>query len=340
METRLVDVDRGYDFSGISSYEPIVEPIAAAAIGEPDVIGYQYAAVYADGTLHLSRMEGDVHEQRYATLVHYNPYSKMGHGLYAHDADALQGSMAQAVDILTSAGVSPDTITPGEPDNIQTVAYGDSYAGLSRDSAHRLTEVALRALQFSKWSAYELDSHSPDIAKLYYQDYEITIDVLVQRFGAAVLASEATRLIDKHYQTLHTNLHTPGLGHKPHSDGAPQDGAYMARATQVIRDAYELPTTMLNKGMWVNFMSLFGDADFWKVTREHYPYIFEQATSHILELPDQLEQKGSPYAMAVLNPVGVIQTHFPKAHQEIRAGRTDFVADIPDDQAVIITQFK
>jgi hypothetical protein len=143
--------------------------------------------------------------------------------------------------------------------------------------------------------------------------------------------------MDQHIETLHTDLHTPGLQHRPHSDGTPRDEGYMETARQVIKGGHALYTTMRNAGKWVNFHSLFGDADFWAVTRDHHPDVFTAATNHIAALPEKLETGPGMYVNSTaINPVGLIQHYFPDAHKEVTIARPDFVTDVAADQVLSV----
>jgi hypothetical protein len=247
--------------------------------------------------------------------------------------------MPHLYDILRSAGIPEEAFNPASTFGKQSLSHGDPDAGSVMDSAHRLTEVTLKALQFSRWRNYDLlgdPSYKPDLG-MSRKDYAAAIGTIVGRFGEPVVIGEVNRLTDDHLNDLHTALHTPGLIHKPHSDGRAKDEEYMHTADKVIRSTHRLADTMYNAGNWVNFLSIFGDADFWAVTRSAHPDVFNATVDHILGLPDPYEQPKGMYGVgALISPVGLIRSYFTKAYDEITTARSDFRSDVKPEEAITI----
>lgn len=324
-KAKLVKADKGYDFSGIKGYEGFDVPVYAAVVGTPGEVGCRYAEAYKDGTL---RLQGNNWADDEAmTFFNYNPYSRRGRfdDIASNNREAY---ISLALLMLQSAGITESAFTPKNPERVTSVANGDPQAGSRRNSAHRLAGIALGALQFSRWYNYETDVDDR-------RTYEKAFSTIVKRFGAPVVASEVIRLIDRHFETLHTNAHPVGTQHKPHSDGVPIKDAAFDTARQVTRSPIKLPSNIRRAGLWGNFISLFGDPDFWAVTRKSHRHIFDAALTHIRKMPDPYQQPKDMYGRDVrISPIGVIQSYFAKAHQEIIIARPDFKSKVPTERVI------
>lgn len=334
----VAEPSRPYDFSGIDGYDGFDRPTFAATIGNPQDDGYRYAAVYSDGTLVLKGFDKAYGSDGVQALLSLNPNSGVGYwnvGRYHRSSDV---PLAIAKRMLTEAGAPESIIMPQDG----ALAHVDPNEGTGRGSERICTEIALKALQFSRWRNYDnagRENYEAEERKTA-DDYAKALEVIVNRFGETVLAEEAVALIGLHFRTLHTSLHTPEITHKPHSDGWPEDEKFVATARQVINDAHDLPWTM-HFGKIVNFTSLFGDPDFWATTRSAYPVVFHAAADHILTMPATFQQPDNQYCSgATINPVGLIRAFYPAAYSEVIAGRPDFVSDVPDGDVLVVRPLK
>lgn len=332
-----VEINRTHDFSGIKGFENLELPLHAAVTGtlEHHWLQYYYAEVYGDGTLRLRANMG-TDDEPVSTVLEYNPWTSRGYWSYGL-ADQPDGLIKQTRSMLEASGVPP-SILAEEPNTITGFHNFDPHAGTSRGSAQRLTDQAFRALQFSRWANYDFD-------KIMYPNmdrerYAQALGVLSTRFGESVVIDSALHTITRHLQTLHTNMHTPGLRHKPHSDGTPSGEEYMEVAEQITRGQHPILANMRDFGKWVNFLSLFGDADFWTATREQYPTVFHAAVDHLQNLGPEFIQPAGMYAeRGVINPVRLVADYFPAAHSEIIVERPDFMP-VPDGPPALIVELR
>ncbi len=332
-DVRSVPV-REHDFSGIPVFENLELPLYAAVTGDPEQQwDYFYAELYRDGTL---RLRTNIHtlDEPVGTILQYNPWTDRGFWSDTFAGDRPGWTVDRARSLLEASGVPPSILTE-QPAPTTELGELDPYAGTARGSAQRLTDQALSALQFSRWANY-------DHGTMYFDDmdrrrYAAALGVLSARFGDTVLADSANHTTAQHLKTLHTDMHTPGLRHKPHSDGPPRNGKYMDVATQVIRDEHPILQNMRYFGRWVNFLSLYGDVDFWSVTREQHPDVFHDAVDHLKALgPEFVQEDGMYVRRGVINPTRLVAEYFPAAYAEIVSVRPDFTPEPNDPPALTV----
>jgi hypothetical protein len=195
--------------------------------------------------------------------------------------------------------------------------------GISREAF--VSGVTMEGLQYERWGADEIGG--PRYEKINREAYQKALETLMRRFGSSVFVEELKKTIDRHLQGLHTEQHLDGSPYKPHSDVAPLHADEMTIARQAILDAHPMPGSMGESGFVVNVKSIFGDADFWAILRDAHRDIFDQLVDYIAALPRNLEQRGSYYATAEIDPVALIREQFPDAYREISIVRPDFVSD-------------
>lgn len=108
----------------------------------------------------------------------------------------------------------PATAFSEQPDLTAECGNLDPYAGTARDSAARLSDQALSALQFSRWANYDFDESVH--TGMDREHYATALGVLSARFGDAVLADSAIHTITKHLQhpaVFHAAVdHLQGVG--------------------------------------------------------------------------------------------------------------------------------
>jgi hypothetical protein len=328
---RSVDIIRTHDYSGLPGYENLELPLYAAVTSHPgDQWDYYYAELYRDGTLRL-RSNVNTLTEPVDTILEYNPWTSRGYWSDTFAGEHPEWLVKRAQDLLKATGVPSSAFD--EPTSTTERGNLDPHAGKVRGSAERFTDQALNALQFSRWANYDRDEiEYPNMDRVSYAQ---ALGALSARFGDAVLADSTRHTITNHLSALHTDLHTPGLVHKPHSDGSPRNEKYMEVAHAVIRERHPLLGNMRDFGLWVNFLSLFGDSDFWAVTREYHPTVFNAAADHLQDLGPAFAQQHSMYVRkGTINPVRLMAEYFPGAYGQIIAERPDFVP-LPDSPPAV-----
>lgn len=166
------------------------------------------------------------------------------------------------------------------------------------------------------------------------QNYERSLQTIIDRFGEDVFFQEAQRIMLEHLQHLHTDTQKPGSTYMPHSDIHPLDGDFMELAQQVIIGAHPLPADMTESGHVVNAKTLFGDADFWKFVRTRHPDVFARLVDYIEELPRDFRLDNSD-GETIIDPVALIAQYFPDAYKEVVQARPDFVSDTKEAIQII-----
>ena len=318
----LVEVPQ-YDFSDIDGYGGYDVPIYAAASGEPGVQGYRYAEVYGDGTLRLC---GSLVAEEPFVFLTINPRNgrRRASDFLASDPERI---LPHLYEILRAGGVPDSALSRRDSIGEYSLAQGDPSAGAKRDAARQLIGIAFGGLQASRWYNFETaSSHHPQMERQNYRD---SLNSIVQRFGVTALLEEAKYVFGDHLDSLHSSVHTPGLEHKTHSDSPSPKEAYMDTARQIIRNQHNILQTV--KGHVANNVSLFGDADFWASLREDHYAVFDSLVDHLLSIPTPYRQPiGRYWVRACIDPVRLIEQHFPQAYQEIITARPDFASAASD----------
>lgn len=212
----------------------------------------------------------------------------------------------------------------------------DPNVGSDFDRERTCVHAALMGLQYSRWPVYEAGAIGDSGSR---QAYAEALGELIDRFGEGPVTDEMKLIMTAHLHTLHTQTHMPTSPYKPHSDGTPYGKEIMDVARTVTGNTHPIARNMRDTGNWVNFLSLFGDPDFWAVTRERYPGAFNQAVDHLLGLPRDFKQKSIYLTHKVtIDPIALIRDHYPQAYAEIVQARPDFAADDGVAMRVLFTQ--
>lgn len=193
-------------------------------------------------------------------------------------------------------------------------------------------KLCMNAVQFARWTL-----QSPQREQVF-ASYKDTIDYLIQTYGRDNFIAACQDMFDNHRDSLDIR-NTEEYG--AHTDIAPYGACYMRSARHLLADKYFIEHDMRNFGHLVNIKTLFGDTDFWSITREHHKEVYDALIQHLKEWPVYVDFKAI-YCKGRQACMFLFKKHFAEAfdfiHQDLGLLCDDSLSDHEDTSSFFSTR--